>query len=228
MKQDAYGTQASFYDLVYEPAARILRDVGLTIFPPREKIAILDVGCGTGSQLALYRRPGCRLVGIDSSPAMLAVASRKLGTAAELHLGNATRMPYANSTFDLVSLVFVLHEMDADLRPAVLEECQRVAKPDGRIMLMDYHPGPYAGVMGKAWHLIIRLMEISAGRKHYDNYRQFIASGGLEALMVAQQSHLEQRYVSRHGVTAIYLVVPQWDAAHTSGATANMVAPGER
>lgn len=206
MKHDAYGWHAGFYDRLYEPAAKILRDVGLTIFPPRENIAILDVGCGTGSQLALYRRAGCRLVGIDNSPAMLAVAKQKLGQAAELCIGDATRMPLAASRFDLISVVFVLHEMDPELRPVVLKECQRLLKPGGRIMLMDYHPGPYSKVMGKIWHLLIKLMEISAGRKHYGNYRDFIASGGLESLIADSPLHLVRRYVSEHGVTAIYLI----------------------
>jgi ubiquinone/menaquinone biosynthesis C-methylase UbiE len=206
MKQDAYRIHASLYDLLYEPAAKILRDIGLTIFPPRENIAILDVGCGTGTQLALYQRPGCRLVGIDNSPAMLAVAERKLGAAAELHLGDATQMPFGAATFDLVTVVFVLHEMYPELRPAVLQECRRVVKPDGRIMLIDYHPGPYPFVMGQVWRLVITLMEMSAGREHYGNYRKFIAASGLEALVAGQQLCVQKRYVSDHGVTAIYLV----------------------
>lgn len=205
-KHDAYGLHAGYYDRLYEQAAKILREVGLAIFPPRDDIAILDVGCGTGSQLALYDRPGCRLVGIDTSPAMLAVARQKLGTAAELAIGDATRMPLAAATFDLVSVVFVLHEMDAGLRPAVLKECLRVLKPGGRILLMDYHPGPYVKVMGKIWHLLITLMEISAGRRHYTNYRHFLAAGGLEALVTLPHLQVEQRYVSKHGVTAIYLI----------------------
>ena len=142
MKRDAYGLHAGFYDRLYEPAAKILRDVGLTLFPPRDDIAILDV-------------------------------------------------------------VFVLHEMDAGLRPAVLAECRRVLKPGGRIMLMDYQPGPYRKVLGRIWHLVITLMEISAGRKHFTNYRQFMATGGLAALVATAGLDVEQRYVSEHGVTAI-------------------------
>jgi ubiquinone/menaquinone biosynthesis C-methylase UbiE len=205
MKQDAYRRHASFYDLLYGPAVGIVRNIGMTIFPPRENIAILDVGCGTGTQLALYQRPGCRLVGIDSSPAMLGVAERKLGGAAELHLGDATQMPFGAATFDLVTVVLVLHEMSPELRPAVLAECRRVVKPDGRLMLIDYHPGPYPFVMGQVWHLVITLMEISAGREHYGNYRKFIAAGGLEALVAGQQLRVQRRHISEHGVTAIFL-----------------------
>jgi len=206
VKQDAYRLYANFYDPLVEPTARILRDIGLKIFSPRENIAILDVGCGTGTQLALYQRPGCRLVGIDKSPTMLGIAKRKLGAAAELDLGDATQMPFGAATFDLVTLVFVLHEMSPELRPAVLEECQRVLKPDGRIMLIDYQPGPYPLFMGQVWHLVITLMEISAGGAHYRNYRKFIAAGGLEGLLAGQQLCVQKRWVSGRGTTAIYLV----------------------
>lgn len=206
MKKDPYRTHASFYDLLYEPAAKILRNIGLTIFPPRENIGILDVGCGTGTQLALYRRPGCRLVGIDTSPAMLAVAASKLGSGAELQCADATQMPFAAATFDLVSVVFVLHEMPPELRPALLRECRRVVRPDGGILLIDYHPGPYRKLMGQVWRLLIALMEMSAGRTHYSNFRNFIGAGGLEALVAGQHLAVDKRYVSEHGVTAIYLV----------------------
>lgn len=209
MQQDTYRYHARFYDLLYEPAARIVRDIGQLIYPPRENIAILDVGCGTGTQLALYQKPGCRLVGLDSSPAMLAQAAHKLGTTAELQVGEATQIPFAAGSFDLVTVIFVLHEMSPEDRPAVLQESRRVVKPDGRIMLIDYHPGPYPWLMGQVWHHLIRLMEISAGPEHFGNYRHFMASGGLDTLVAGQPLRVDQRYVSEHGVTAIHLLGPE-------------------
>ncbi|NTV72204.1 MAG: class I SAM-dependent methyltransferase [Azonexaceae bacterium] len=206
MLQDAYRYNAHLYDLLYEPAARIVRNIGQHIYPPRENIAILDVGCGTGTQLALYQKPGCRLVGLDNSPAMLAQAAHKLGGAAELQVGEATQMPFAADSFDLVTVIFVLHEMPSEDRPAVLQESRRVIKPDGQIMLIDYHPGPYPWLMGQVWHLLIRLMEISAGPAHYGNYRHFMATGGLDTLVAGQPLRIDQRYVSEHGVTAIHLL----------------------
>jgi ubiquinone/menaquinone biosynthesis C-methylase UbiE len=206
MEQDAYRIIAGLYDRVCEPAAKILRNIGLTIFPPHENIAMLDVGCGTGTQLSLYQKPGCRLVGIDSSPAMLAAARRKLGAAAELHQADAAHMSFSAGTFDLVTMVFVLHEMPPGMRSAVLMECRRVVKPDGRIMLIDYHPGPFPFLMGWVWHLVITLMETGAGRRHYGNYRDFIARGGLEPLVTGQHFKVQKRFVTEHGVTAIYLI----------------------
>ncbi len=205
MAQDAYRTWARWYDAFVEPAEEIVRRMGLALCPPREDIALLDVGCGTGTQLALYRRPGCRLVGIDTSPAMLSQARRTLGASAELDRADATRLPFGPATFDLVTVVFVLHEMPPAIRPAVLAECRRVLKPEGRIMVMDYFPGRSPSVVGWLWRLVITLMEMSAGKAHYRNYRDFLARGGLDPLLEGARLSLDQRYVSEHRLTAVYL-----------------------
>jgi len=206
VKKDPYAFFAKVYDQLAEPAAKRLRKAGLSIFPPQENLSILDVGCGTGTQLALYHRPGCELFGIDFSPAMLTEAQRKLGSTAVLRLEDASHMSFANGTFDLVTMVLALHEMPTDMRSAVLRECKRVAKPDGRVMLMDYHIGPYPFPIGWVWKSIVTLMEIGAGREHYTNYRDFISRRGLETLIAEQHLTVVNRYVRETGVAAIYLL----------------------
>lgn len=123
MKRDAYQLHAKFYDMVYEPAAKRLREAGAKLCRPRENLAILDVGCGTGTQLLLYRMEGCRLFGIDSSPAMLERAKAKLGDLAELLLMDASHMSFADGSFDLVTVVLTLHEMAAPVWTDVVREC---------------------------------------------------------------------------------------------------------
>lgn len=208
MKPDAYRFHASVYDRLYEPAAKKLRNMGLAMFPPQEGLSILDVGCGTGTQLALYQKAGCKLCGVDLSPAMLAVARHKLGENADLHLEDASRMTFADGTFDLVMTILTLHEMPPQLRSAVLQECKRVVKPDGRVMLMDYHFGPHPFPLGWVWKLMVTLMEISAGREHYAHYRDFIARRGLEALITEQHFTVENCFITESGVAALYFLKP--------------------
>ncbi len=137
---------------------------------------------------------------------MLAGARRKLGAAAELHEADAAHMPFPGAVFDLVTIVLVLHEMPPLLRSAVLQECRRVVKPDGGIMLMDYHFGPYPLPRGWLWKMVVMAMELSAGRRHFENYRDFIARRGLDGLISRQQLIVDKKYIAESGVAAVYVV----------------------
>ena len=206
MKQDPYRTLAKLYDRLCEPSANLLRKIGLQVFPPRENISILDMGCGTGTQLALYRKPGCRLFGVDTSEAMLAAAHRKLGENAELQQEDASSLGFPDRMFDLVTMVLVLHEMPAALRPAVLSECRRVVKADGRVLIIDFNFGPYPFPMGYIWRLVRRFFELISGRDHYANYLDFKKRGGLEPLISEARFLVDKKVTSEHKVAAVYLL----------------------
>ena len=108
MSRNPYRNSARWYDTFVGPVTNDLRAIGLRMFPTKEGVLVLDVGCGTGTLLDLYQQTGCRVFGIDASPAMLEVARGKLGHNADLRLGAATRMPYGNGRFDLVTIVLAL------------------------------------------------------------------------------------------------------------------------
>jgi len=208
MKKDPYRRIVWIYDLVAEPAAGILRRIALGGFPPRENIYILDAGCGTGTQLELLSKPGCKLYGVDSSAAMLGAARRKLGNAAELSLQDISHMTFPDRMFDLVTLVLVLHELPALLRPAVLTECKRVLKEDGCMLLIDYQFGPYSFPLGPLLRIPRRFMEMGVGREHYANYRDFQKRGGLEPLLAETGLSIDKRKVALGGVAAVHLLRP--------------------
>jgi ubiquinone/menaquinone biosynthesis C-methylase UbiE len=187
MACDPYTLRAGLYDPFVESVAKGIRSACLTIYPPQEGMIVLDVGCGTGTQLALYKCAGCRVLGIDRSAAMLAIARKKLGPSVDLRLGDARFLPYPDRSFDLVTCILALHEMPSIMRPSVLSEGKRVLKKDGRILLVDYQPGPHAfpdGWMAKA---VVLFFEIAAGWRHFRNYRDFLGRRGLVPLIEAEQ-----------------------------------------
>lgn len=94
MSSDPYRKVAAIYDRLFEPLNRGLRMLGVRMILPEQGMRVLDVGCGTGSHLDIYRGSGCTLFGIDASPSMLDVARSRLGEGADLRLGDATQMPY--------------------------------------------------------------------------------------------------------------------------------------
>lgn len=177
--QDDYRRIAPWYDRLLGPFIRSWRATGLARLHPGEGAVVLEVGCGTGAQLAFYRAHGCRVTGIDMSPAMLGVARSRLGNRTMICQGDGARLPYPDGAFDLVLATLVLHEIDPAARLAVLEDMARVLHQDGRIGIIDYHPLPQPTVIGWGTRILMRGIERSAGRRHYANYRRFLTTGGV-------------------------------------------------
>jgi len=103
--------------------------------------SVLDIGCGTGRLLAMMRRewPGLHLTGIDLSAPYLAAARRVLRENARLRLMVAPgeALPFADASQDIVTCVFLFHELPAGVRAAVAGEMARVLKPGGRAIVLD-------------------------------------------------------------------------------------------
>jgi len=98
---------------------------------------LLDIGCGGGLLLADTLVTGARATGLDHSPEMVALA-RERAPGADVHEGQADRLPFADGAFTAVSLSVVL-QLIAD-PVGVLAECRRVLAPGGR--LASYTAGP--------------------------------------------------------------------------------------
>ena len=180
---DPYRRTARYYDTLVERPNAVMRKISLAMVPPEEGMTVLEVGCGTGANLVLYQRGGCDVSGVDLSPSMLEVARAKLGETADLRLCDAADMPYRDDSFDLVVAFLTLHEMPPEVREAVMDEMLRVAGQDGRLLLLDFHPGPLRFPRGWLFKSGIVLLELSAGREHFRNYRDFLARRGVRGLI---------------------------------------------
>lgn len=91
-------------------------------------LRLLDVGCGTGHQMAQLRRRGFNVTGVDASVAMLEQA-RLNNPAAELRLADVETLPFPEASFDLVVCVEVLRYLPQ--LSGCLREMARVLKPGG-------------------------------------------------------------------------------------------------
>jgi ubiquinone/menaquinone biosynthesis C-methylase UbiE len=137
---------------------------------------------------------------------MLNVAREKLDSEVQLYQQDAGDLAFAAESFDLVTATLVLHEMDPHVRSQVLEEARRVVKTDGRILITDYHRVPLRFPEGWLIRLASTLAEISAGRRHYRNYRHFIRHGGIPELISGQGLKLEQMKITGGGNLAQFLL----------------------
>ncbi|MGW7517359.1 class I SAM-dependent methyltransferase [Streptomyces sp. NPDC054796] len=100
---------------------------------------ILDAGCGSGPLSEALRDRGAAVTGIDSSANMLALAERRLGADADLHLADLRdSLPFDDGAFDDVVSSLVLHYLE-DWGPT-LAELRRVLRPGGRLIASVDHP----------------------------------------------------------------------------------------
>lgn len=103
---------------------------------------LLDCGTGTGRMLELLGPRADRALGVDLSPAMLAVARANLERAgvrnAQLRQGDLYALPVERNACDFVLLHQVLHFLDDPAR--ALREAARVLAPGGRLMVVDFAP----------------------------------------------------------------------------------------
>jgi len=209
MSEDVYSRIAGIYDVFFEPVLRSARQLAIRLWPPHPDQSVLDIGCGTGSQLDLYRRIGCKIAGIDPSPAMVARTRLKLGQEARVDLGDASRLPHAGESFDLVLMSMVLHEIREETRSAILAEAGRVLRADGWILVIEYHPGPLRFPRGWLAQPLIMAVERMAGLQHYRNYREFLAMGGVRGLAPRNRLAVQAEAVIKGGNFGLYRLVPE-------------------
>jgi ubiquinone/menaquinone biosynthesis C-methylase UbiE len=168
-------------------------------------MTVLDVGCGTGAHLEAYVDSGAECFGLDASPAMLAEASARLGDSADLELGDATALPYRDSSFNLVFTSLFLHELDAESRTAALSEIARVTRPEGRVLIIDYRAGSLRA-KGYVTRSISTVAERVAGRDHYRNWRAYLSSGGAPAASAQVGLTVEREKIVAGGNFAVWLL----------------------
>ena len=99
---------------------------------------VLDAGMGPGRLCVELRRRGWTVAGVDASPAMVALARRRLAGGGDLRVARLEALPFADGSFDAVAALGVLEYVD-DLA-AVLAELARVLRPRGRAVLALPNP----------------------------------------------------------------------------------------
>jgi ubiquinone/menaquinone biosynthesis C-methylase UbiE len=108
---------------------------------------VLEIGVGSGPNLALYGPAVERVCAIDPSPELLRLAGRRSAEAAipvSLTRASAERLPFLDAVFDTVVMTWTLCSV-AD--PALaLAETRRVLKPGGRLVFVEHGLAPEPGV----------------------------------------------------------------------------------
>lgn len=123
-----------------------LRDAALTELGLEISGRTLQVACAYGNltpRLLEQIDENGRLDVIDVLPVQLENLKRKLprDPRVSLYQRDSAALGFADASYDQVLLFFLLHEQPESVRRRTLAEACRVVKPDGKIVIIDYH-GP--------------------------------------------------------------------------------------
>ena len=127
---------------------------------PRDGGHVLDVATGTGLVAAELLRRGFTVTGLDQSPGMLARARERFGPRIELVEGSAESLPFAEASFDHLTVTYLLRYVDDPA--ATLAELARVVRSGGVVASLEF--GVPTGLARPAWEVYVRAGLPLAGR----------------------------------------------------------------
>ncbi len=125
----------------------LLDPVMLKLCGEVKDLRVLDVGCGEGRFCRMLAQRGAQVTGLEPTSRLLEEA-RKRHPEGRYEPGDAAKLPYGDSSFDLVVSYVALVDI-ADYRTAIREK-SRVLKPGGRVVLANLQP--FATTSPTGWH----------------------------------------------------------------------------
>lgn len=150
---------------------------------PGEKV--LDIGCGTGLLSIMAKsKVGEKgtIIGIDASKEMVEYASNRAKEqqiSVQFETGIMQALQFEANSFDVVFCSLVLHHIPKPLRLKGIQECFRILKPNGRLILLEFKP-PQKRIQRFLWFFIV-------GHMIFEKSEQFIIflqNGGFSNILI--------------------------------------------
>jgi phosphatidylethanolamine/phosphatidyl-N-methylethanolamine N-methyltransferase len=134
-----YEKLASVYDIVFGPTLHAGRLQALKRMAIAPGDRILEVGVGTGINLALYPRD-CKVTGVDLSDSMLEKAHERVAKnglrEVRLMQMDASALTFPDESFDIVYAPYLISVVPDPVKVAL--EMRRVCRPGGRVIILNH------------------------------------------------------------------------------------------
>lgn len=197
-------------DLMSAGLHRVWKRYTIAVANPQPGQQVLDIAGGTGDLSRAFARrvgPRGRVVHTDINEAMLREGRDRLldeGLVLPTMVCDAEKLPFADNSFDLVSVAFGLRNMTH--KDVALSEMRRVLKPGGKLLVLEF--SRVAKPLEKAYdwysfNVLPKLGQLVAGDAH--SYRYLAESirmhPGQEALRQLMKS-VGFGHVDVHNLTA--------------------------
>lgn len=176
---------------------------------------ILDLGCGTGRSGEAIKRQfrKAQVIGLDSSPAMLAQLCRRSGMMRPLKAvcGDMVALPFPANSIDMV-----ISNLAAYWAPEPMQmygEIHRVLRPDGMLLFSTLGPGTMAE-LSAAWAAVDDAVEFPVFPDLMDVGNALVAAGFREPVMdmemITLRYHEPSRLFEELEATGKSLLVRGW------------------
>lgn len=150
------------------------------LIPPN--IDALDVACGAGIPVTKYFVDrGDRVIGVDLSDRMLALAQRNVPNATQFIQKDLRDLDFPPNSFDLVTAFYCIFHIDRRYHEAIFQNFHRMLKPNGytyaTLASEDYTGQP-------EFHGVIEFNGKSLPYSHFtaETYRNMVTGIGFELL----------------------------------------------
>jgi ubiquinone/menaquinone biosynthesis C-methylase UbiE len=171
------------YETLVDPLLRDIRKFTYEFSGIKAGDKVIDVCCGTGAQVLEYGRHDIFAIGVDINLSILTVATsnriKQKAVSVSFQLADATSLPFPDGYFDYATVSLGLHDKEKPVRYLIISEMKRVLNQGGTLILIDYQ----VPIPKNVWAVFARAIEFLAGGSHYQGFKDYLVSGGLEDLL---------------------------------------------
>lgn len=189
---DAYTAWSATYDADANRTRDLDADVTRGALGARRVRSLLEIGCGTGKNTALYAGIADRVLAVDFSAGMLATARRKIDApnVRFAHADLTARWPCDDASVDLVACNLVLEHVEH--LPPVFAEAARCLGAGGAFFVSELHPfRQYEGTQARFVDAGDETVHVPAFVHHVSDFLDAAAHAGLSVVALREWWHAD-------------------------------------